>query len=102
MNLNFYSIFRITNLTAIIDNLANYMNTQRSADKIFALANKFEAAQIITKKFNEEIVTKVGEMEKWIDTNIFDILDYFNIEIPTAEPTTPTVAPTTVDPSKDL
>ncbi|CAG9805385.1 unnamed protein product [Chironomus riparius] len=96
---NYMKLKPITNLTAIIENLINYMNTQRSADKIFALANKFEAAQIISKKFNEEIVTKVGEMEKWIDTNIFDILDYFGVEIPTAEPTTPTAAPTTVDPT---
>lgn len=84
----------MTNLTAIIENLAGYINTQRSADKIFALANKLEAAQIITKKFNEEIVAKVGEMEKWIDTNIFDILDYFGVEIPSTE------APTTVNSSK--
>jgi len=71
------------------------MNTQRSADKIFALADKLEAAGIITKAFHTAIIAKVGEMEKWIDTNIFDILDYFGVKIPTTDPTTPTNAPTT-------
>lgn len=75
------------------------MNTQRSADKIFALADKLEAAGIITSTFHTAIIAKVGEMEKWIDTNIFDILDYFGVEIPTTDPTTPTNAPTTSAPT---
>jgi hypothetical protein len=94
----------VTNLTAIIDDLANHMNTQRSADKIFALTDKLEAAGIITSAFRTAIIAKVGEMEKWIDTNIFDILDYFGVEIPPTVPTTPTSAPSTtpLDTSKNF
>ncbi|XP_070496236.1 aminopeptidase N-like [Chironomus tepperi] len=95
---NYLKLHRLFDLTAVIDNLAGYMNTQRSADKIFALANKLQAANIITG--TQAIVAKVGEMEKWIDTNIFEILDYFGVEVPTTEPTTPTTSgPTTTDSS---
>jgi len=103
--LKFKSIFRIVDLSMIMNTMSKYINGEDRTAIFRAILEKLKTSQILLELHERSIKSTLELNEKWIMANYYDIAIFFKLMDPTTTqaPTTITTtqAPTTITTTQD-